>query len=220
MSGTGPPVTELLPPRRTLDTLRAAAATCRACPLYEKGTQTVFGEGSRHARVVLVGEQPGDREDREGHPFVGPAGAVLHQALEAAGVDPGVTYITNVVKHFNWRPQGRRRIHQKPTHGDIEACLPWLEAEVETVHPELLVCLGATAAQALLGSDFRVTQHRGEIAPTSLGLPALVTVHPSSILRTPPDLSREEAMGAFVNDLREVGRHLALSGDEGKGPSE
>lgn len=213
MAGTGPPVSELLPQRRTLSTLREAAAGCRACPLFERGTQTVFGEGPARARLVLVGEQPGDREDREGHPFVGPAGGVLHQGLEAAGIDPGLAYVTNVVKHFNWRPQGRRRIHQKPSHADVEACLPWLEAEVEALHPDLLICLGATAAQALLGSDFRVTQHRGEIAQTRLGVPALVTVHPSSILRTPPELSREQAMEAFVNDLREVARHLGRGGD-------
>jgi uracil-DNA glycosylase family protein len=220
MPGTGPPVTDRLPEPRTLAGLRAAAATCRACPLFEKGTQTVFGEGSEHARVVLIGEQPGDREDKAGHPFVGPAGAVLHRGLEAAGIDPGLTYITGVVKHFNWRPRGRRRIHQNPSHAEIEACLPWGEAEVDVVRPELLVCLGATAAQALLGPDFKVTQHRGEIAPTRFGPPALVTVHPSSVLRTPPPLSREEAMEAFVSDLRGVAQHLARGGDERKGADE
>lgn len=209
MPEIGPPVADLLPERATPTTLREAAAGCHACPLYARATQTVFGEGPDHAQLVLVGEQPGDREDREGHPFVGPAGGLLHQALDAAGIRPDRTYTTNAVKHFNWRPQGRRRIHQKPSHAEVEACLPWLEAEVAMLHPELLVCLGATAAQALLGGSFRVTQHRGEVVPTRLDVPALVTVHPSAILRTPPDQSREDAMAAFVSDLRVAAGRLS-----------
>ena len=201
-------VQERLPQTRTLPALRDAAAGCRACGLWRDTTQTVFGEGPQDARVVLAGEQPGDQEDRQGHPFVGPAGTLLHHALEEAGVDPAITYFTNVVKHFKWRAQGRKRIHQRPNHAEVEACLPWLEAELEALRPELLVCLGSSAAQALVGYSFRVTQHRGELVPTCLDVPALVTVHPSSVLRAPDDEARHQAHADFVADLRQISAAL------------
>ena len=192
----------------TLDGLREAAAGCRACDLYKTATQTVFGEGAEHARVMFVGEQPGDREDREGKPFVGPAGGVLDEALQAAGIDRGHVYITNAVKHFKWKPQGKRRLHQKPNAAEINACRPWLDAEIALIKPELLVLLGATAAQALLGRDFRVTLQRGQFIERP-GLPVIMaTVHPSSILRAPDDESRELEMRAFIEDLRRVAQRL------------
>jgi len=192
----------------TLVGLREAAAGCRACDLYKTATQTVFGEGAEHARVMFVGEQPGDREDREGKPFVGPAGGVLDEALEAAGIDRGQIYITNAVKHFKWKPQGKRRLHQKPNAAEINACRPWLDAELAVVRPELLVLLGATAAQALLGRDFRVTLQRGQFIERP-GLPVIMaTVHPSSILRAPDDESRQLEMRAFIEDLRRVAQRL------------
>ncbi|TMD47220.1 MAG: UdgX family uracil-DNA binding protein [Chloroflexi bacterium] len=197
-----------LPDQLTLDGLRAAAASCRACDLYKSATQTVFGEGAEHARVMFVGEQPGDREDREGKPFVGPAGRVLDDALEAAGIDRSQVYITNAVKHFKWKPQGKRRLHQKPNAAEIDACRPWLDAEIAAVKPEILVLLGATAAQALLGRDFRVTLQRGQSIERP-GLPLmLATVHPSSILRAPDNQTRELAMRAFVQDLTRVAQRL------------
>jgi uracil-DNA glycosylase len=168
----------------------------------------VFGEGAEHAGVMFVGEQPGDREDREGKPFVGPAGGVLDEALEAAGIDRGHVYITNAVKHFKWKPQGKRRLHQKPNAAEINACRPWLDAEIALLKPELLVLLGATAAQALLGRDFRVTLQRGQFIERP-GLPVIMaTVHPSSILRAPDDESRKLEMGAFIEDLRRVAQRL------------
>jgi uracil-DNA glycosylase len=191
----------LVPERPTLPRLREAAAGCRACPLWQTGTQTVFGEGTRSAEVMLVGEQPGDREDREGSPFVGPAGRLLDEALVEAGIDRRLAYVTNVVKHFKWVGRGKRRIHQKPNWSEIAACRPWLEAELAVVQPRVLVCLGATAAQALLGRDFRVTQRRGELVETELAPNALATVHPSSILRADDD-SRDAEYAAFVDDLR------------------
>jgi DNA polymerase len=192
----------------TLDGLREAAATCRACDLYKTGTQTVFGEGAEHAQVMFVGEQPGDREDKEGKPFVGPAGRVLDEALEEAGIDRNRVYITNAVKHFKWKPQGKRRLHQKPNAAEINACRPWLDAEIALVKPHLLVLLGATAAQALLGRDFRVSLQRGQLIERP-GLPAMMaTVHPSSILRAPDDETRELEMRAFVQDLKRVAQHL------------
>ena len=192
-----------------LDALRVEAAGCRACDLWQTGTQTVFGEGPAHARLLLVGEQPGDREDLEGHPFVGPAGALLDRALDEAGIDRATTYLTNAVKHFKWTAKGKRRIHQKPNAGEIEACRPWLEAEMEAVGPEIVVALGATAAQALLGRDFRVTQHRGEFFEQVEGPVVTATVHPSSILRARDDESRHREMAAFVDDLRTVAKRLA-----------
>ena len=199
----------LVPERPTLPKLQQAARGCRACPLWARGTQTVFGEGRRSARVVLVGEQPGDREDLEGKPFVGPAGKLLDRCLEEAGIDRGDAYVTNVVKHFKWEPRGRKRIHQKPNSLEIAACRPWLDAELSVVKPRVLVCLGATAAQALLGPSFRVTKSRGSFVPSRLAPYVTATVHPSSILRAPDDASRRSATRSFVNDLRKVARALA-----------
>lgn len=192
----------VLPERPSLPRLRAAAADCRACPLWEDATQTVFGEGASGVRVLLVGEQPGDVEDREGRPFVGPAGRVLAEALAEAGIDRRDTYVTNAVKHFKWRARGKRRIHQKPNAAEIAACRPWLDAELEIVSPSVLVLLGATAAQALLGRSFRVTKQRGVPVESDLALHVLATVHPSSVLRAPDDAARQEAFAAFAADLR------------------
>jgi len=192
----------------TLEALREAAATCRACDLYKTGTQTVFGEGAEHAEVMFVGEQPGDREDKEGKPFVGPAGRVLVDALEEAGIDRHRVYITNAVKHFKWKPLGKRRLHQKPNAAEINACRPWLDAEIAAVRPHLLVLLGATAAQALLGRDFRVSLQRGQLIERPGLAPVMATVHPSSILRAPDDETRELEMRAFVQDLKRVAQHL------------
>jgi DNA polymerase len=191
----------LIPERPTLKSLREAAAGCKACPLWESGTQTVFGEGGAHADVVFVGEQPGDREDLEGRPFVGPAGQLLDRALEEVEIDRSQVYVTNVVKHFKWKPQGTRRIHQKPNWREIAACRPWLDAEVAVLKPRVLVCLGATAAQALLGRDFRVSRQRGELVDSPLAPKAIATVHPSSILRAE---DRELEYQEFVRDLLKV----------------
>ncbi len=202
------PARELIPKHPTLTGLREAGAGCRACDLYKTGTQTVFGEGAEHARVMFVGEQPGDREDIEGKPFVGPAGRVLDEALSKVGIDRRHVYITNAVKHFKWKPQGKRRLHQKPNAVEINACRPWLEAEIAVVKPKFLVLLGATAAQALLGRDFRVTLQRGQFIERP-GLPlTMATVHPSSILRAPDDESRELEMRAFVQDLKRLAQRL------------
>lgn len=192
------------PSRPTLDALRKAAAGCRACPLWERGTQTVFGDGNAHARVMLVGEQPGNDEDLAGRPFVGPAGKLLDRALDQAGIDRRRVYVTNVVKHFKWEPSGKRRIHTKPNAGEIAACRPWLDAELELVKPEVLVCLGATAAQALLGRQFRVSKERGRFVPSPLAPRVLATVHPSAILRAPDDETRHAEMARFVDDLTKV----------------
>ena len=202
----------LIPEQPTVESLRAAAAGCTACHLHEIGTQTVFGEGSPDARVMLVGEQPGDQEDKAGRPFVGPAGRVLDEALEAAGIDRGGTYVTNVVKHFKWTRRGKVRLHQKPNAEEVRACLPWLEAELAVVKPEALVCLGATAAQALLGSSFRVTAHRGEWVDSPLAPKVTATVHPSSILRAPDAEARELAFKGLVADLARVAEALAEDG--------
>jgi DNA polymerase len=190
-----------------LDDLRLRATGCKACDLWKGGTQTVFGEGARDAEVMMVGEQPGDREDIEGHPFVGPAGRVLDKALERAGIDRDRVYITNVVKHFKWQPRGKRRIHQKPNLEEITACRQWLEGELAAVKPRVLVCLGATAAQALLGRQFRVSRQRGEFVESPLAERVTATVHPSSILRGEPE-DREAAMADFVSDLEGVAREL------------
>jgi uracil-DNA glycosylase len=195
--------TRYFPDRLSLSALRAAAAGCKACDLWKTGTQTVFGEGARKSEVMLVGEQPGDAEDREGRPFVGPAGQLLDRALEQAGIDRGVAYVTNVVKHFKWQARGKRRIHQKPNWAEMTACRPWLEAELQVVKPTVLVCLGATAAQALLGRDFRVTRQRGQLVESPLAPKVIATVHPSSILRA-DEANREAEMAAFVTDLRKV----------------
>ena len=194
----------LVPADPTLPKLREAAAGCTACPLWRTGTQTVFGEGLPRAEVVLVGEQPGDQEDLAGKPFVGPAGKVLDRALEEAGIDRRLAYVTNVVKHFKWQARGKRRIHQKPNWSEIAACRPWLDAELSVIQPRVLVCLGSTAAQALFGRDFRVTQRRGELIETPLAPTALATVHPSSILRAPDDATRQAEYAAFVDDMRQV----------------
>ncbi|MGZ3441709.1 MAG: UdgX family uracil-DNA binding protein [Polyangia bacterium] len=197
----------------SLKTLREEAAGCTRCDLYRRATQTVFGEGPRHARVILVGEQPGDQEDRSGHPFVGPAGKLLDQALVAAGIDRGDVYVTNVVKHFKWEPRGKRRIHQKPTAREIAACRPWLDAELAAVRPQVLVALGATAAQALFGRSFKVTRLRGRELPSTLAPHVLATVHPSSILRAPDDETRRRELRAFVDDLTVVAKLLQAGGE-------
>ena len=196
-----------VPDSRDLKMLRTAAKGCKACPLWRRGTQTVFGEGSAHARVMFVGEQPGDKEDLEGLPFVGPAGGVLDKALDEAGVDRSLVYVSNAVKHFKWERRGKRRIHKKPNAMEIAACRPWLDAEIEAVQPEVIVCLGATAAQALLGKQFRVTKSRGEIIESE-GKTMLATVHPSSILRAPDDESRRIEREKFVDDLRALNKYL------------
>jgi uracil-DNA glycosylase len=192
----------LIPERPTLPKLREAAAGCTACDLYKTGTQTVFGEGTRNADVMFVGEQPGDQEDKAGKPFVGPAGRLLDEALGDAGIDRSKVYVTNAVKHFKWVGRGKRRIHQKPNWGEIAACHPWLEAELAVVKPRVLVCLGATAAQALLGRQFRVTKERGKPVDSDLAEHVLATIHPSAILRDPE--TREQEYAAFVRDLEVV----------------
>ena len=199
-----------VPDQRDLDTLQAAASECKACDLWKTGTQTVFGEGSAHAEVMLVGEQPGDQEDKQGRPFVGPAGHVLDEALDAAGIDRSKVYVTNVVKHFKWTAQGKRRIHKKPNAEEIAACKPWLQAELESVQPRMLICLGATAAQALLGRTFRVTKDRGHLVESPLAPMVMATVHPSSILRAADDESRKVEMKRFVEDLRAAADALAV----------
>jgi uracil-DNA glycosylase len=200
----GEPVPDLLPDRPTLASVRAVAAGCKACDLYKKGTQTVFGEGPQRSVIMLVGEQPGDAEDLAGHPFVGPAGRLLDRALEEAGIDRRRVYVTNVVKHFKWEPRGKRRIHAKPNAGEIGACRPWLETEIALVKPRVLVCLGATAAQALLGKTFKVSKQRGTIVASSLAPIVTATIHPSSILRAPDEEGRREEMRRFVEDLKKV----------------
>jgi uracil-DNA glycosylase family protein len=196
-----------LPDRRSLTALREAAAGCRACPLWENATQTVFGEGRGTADVMFVGEQPGDQEDKAGKPFVGPAGRLFDRALEEAGIERGTTYVTNAVKHFKWQPRGKRRLHQKPSWGELAACRPWLEAELEAVAPRALVLLGATAAQSLLGRQFRVTRQRGELLESDLAKIVVATVHPSSILRA-RNGDREREFAALVDDLRVVASAL------------
>jgi DNA polymerase len=203
---------DFLPPTRTLPALAEAAKDCRGCDLYANAAQTVFGQGPVGADIMLVGEQPGDREDLEGHPFVGSAGRLLDRALEAAGIDRTRVYVTNAVKHFKFESRGKRRIHKKPNAEEIRACRPWLEAELAAVDPKIVVCLGATAAQAVIGRSFKVTQHRGEIVDTSLDVPVTATVHPSSILRSPDDRTREAETEAFVRDLKTVTRALRARG--------
>jgi uracil-DNA glycosylase family protein len=198
---------DFIPERLSLPALREAAAGCRGCHLWEVGTQTVFGEGAADAEAMFVGEQPGDQEDKAGKPFVGPAGRLFDEALEAAGIDRSTTYVTNAVKHFKWQARGKRRIHQKPNWAEMTACRPWLEAEIAVVKPRVLVLLGATAAQSLLGRDFRVTKHRGELLESDLADYVTATVHPSSILRGEPE-ERKSAFAAFVDDLRVVASAL------------
>src|SRR3989441_1393044 len=191
-----------VPATSNLKEVREAARHCTACPLYKTGTQTVFGEGPKTPALMLVGEQPGDYEDIAGKPFVGPAGKILDQALEESGIDRTKVYVTNAVKHFKWEPRGKRRIHQKPNSREIAACRPWLEAELRLVKPKLLVCLGATAAQAIFGPSFRVTRERGKVLSSKLAPRVLATVHPSSLLRQPDEASRQREYKLFVTDLR------------------
>ncbi len=195
---------EYLPQKRSLKSLRQAAARCRGCDLYKAATQTVFGEGKARARLLFVGEQPGDVEDRQGHPFVGPAGMLLRKAMAAANIEPANVYITNAVKHFKYIVRGKRRIHAKPKVIEIQACAPWLRSEIELVRPDVVVALGATAAQALLGSAFRLTKHRGEVMTSPLAPRVVATVHPSSILRAPDDQTRRRELGKFIEDLRGI----------------
>jgi uracil-DNA glycosylase len=200
----GQPVADLLPDRPSLPKVRETAAGCKACDLYARGTQTVFGEGPKMASVMLVGEQPGDAEDVAGRPFVGPAGRLLDRALEQAGIDRSTVYLTNVVKHFKWEPRGKRRIHAKPNAAEIGACRPWLDTEIALVKPRVLICLGATAAQALLGRGFKVSQQRGAPVESPLAPVVGATVHPSSVLRAPDDESRRDAMRRLVEDLKRI----------------
>ena len=199
---------KLIPDRPTIASVRDAAKDCQACDLYLRGTQTVFGEGARKAQLMFVGEQPGDQEDLAGHPFVGPAGKLLDRALADAGIDRAGVYVTNVVKHFKWEPRGKRRIHKKPNAAEIAACRPWLDTEIQLVKPRAIVCLGATAAQALLGRQFKVTAHRGEFVASTLAPIVLATVHPSSILRAPDEDTRHREMASFTDDLRKVSKAL------------
>jgi DNA polymerase len=189
--------------------VRAAAKDCQACDLYRHATQTVFGEGAPKASLMLIGEQPGDAEDIAGHPFVGPAGKLLDRALEEAGIDRSAVYVTNVVKHFKWEPRGKRRIHKKPRAGEIAACRPWLETEIDLVKPRVIVCLGATAAQALLGPQFKVTAQRGRPIPSPFAPFVMATVHPSSLLRAPDDETRRRETKRFIGDLRKAARALS-----------
>src|SRR3954465_7195772 len=201
--------TPFRPERRTLKDLREAAAGCRGCHLWRGATQTVFGEGLKKSRVMLVGEQPGDREDREGRPFVGPAGRELDRGLEAAGIIRADAYVTNVVKHFKFEERGRRRIHATPKRFEIDACKPWLEEELRVIGPQAVVLLGATAAKAILGSSFRVTKQRGELLDSDLAPIVSATIHPSAILRAPDDAARESERQSFIADLKNVARALA-----------
>jgi uracil-DNA glycosylase family protein len=199
------------PERKSLKAFRDAAADCKACDLWKRGTQTVFGEGPRRAEVLFVGEQPGNEEDLSGKPFVGPAGRLLNDALTEAGIDREQTYVTNIVKHFKWEPRGKRRIHKKPNAGEIAACRPWLEAEIGLIKPKVIVCLGATAAQALLGPKFKVSKQRGQFIESALAPYILATVHPSSILRAPDDETRHAEKRRFVDDLKKVAQVLSKS---------
>lgn len=198
----------LIPNKPTLDELREAAAECTACPLYRNATQTVFGEGPEQARIMFVGEQPGDSEDLAGHPFVGPAGKLLDSSMKAAGIDRRQAYVTNAVKHFKWVPRGARRIHSKPSSMEIAACFPWLEAEIAVVKPRVVVALGATAAQALFGKAFRVTRERGRLVPSRFAPYAVATVHPSSLLRAPDEETRRREMELFIGDLKKIAEVL------------
>lgn len=199
----------LIPPRPTINKLRAVAVECKACHLWKLGTQTVFGEGRQTSMIMFVGEQPGNSEDLEGRPFVGPAGGLLDRALEEAGIDRSRVYVTNVVKHFKWEPRGKRRIHKKPNGAEITACRPWLEAEIRVVKPRAIVCLGATAAQALIGPKFKVSLQRGRFVESPLAEFVTATVHPSSILRAPTDEARRMETQEFIDDLRKIAKALS-----------
>lgn len=203
------PAQKKIPSTPTLSGLAKISKDCKACDLWRRGTQTVFGEGETNSKVMFVGEVPGDQEDRAGKPFVGPAGNLLDKALIEAGIDRSKVYVTNAVKHFNWEPRGKRRIHKKPNAAEIAACRPWLDAEIAKLRPKVIVCLGATAAQALLGKTFRVTQHRGEFIESALAPYVAATVHPSSILRAPDDAARHEEMKRFVADLKKIAKVIS-----------
>ena len=194
----------LIPPRPSIPKLRDAAAACKACDLWKTGTQTVFGEGKQTSTVMFIGEQPGDREDLAGRPFVGPAGGLLDKALAEAGIDRTKVYVTNVVKHFKWEPRGKRRIHKKPNAVEIRACRPWLDAEIRVVKPRAIICLGSTAAQAVIGPKFRVSIQRGQFVESDLAEFVTATVHPSSILRTPTDDARRAETARFIDDLKKI----------------
>lgn len=202
---------QLIPDHPTLGNLREAVAGCQACGLWRDATQAVFGEGPRNARVMMIGEVPGDQEDRQGHPFVGPAGKVLDRALSAAGIARSDVYVTNIVKHFKFEPRGKRRIHKKPNALEISACRPWLDAELAVIRPQIVVLLGATAAQGILGRTFRVTQQRGRWVQSTIAPYVLATVHPSAILRAPDEQSRHEEMQQFIEDLKPVAERLHTS---------
>jgi DNA polymerase len=197
-----------VPDTTSLRTLSAAAHACRGCDLYKTATQVVFGAGPRTAHVVFIGEQPGDQEDRQGEPFVGPAGVLLDKALEDAGIPRNEVYVTNAVKHFKWEPRGKRRIHKKPRLSEVKACRPWLEAELRAIKPAVVVCLGATAAQAVLGPQFKLMQHRGEVLPSTLAEHVVATIHPSAVLRAPDSEGRRAAYEMLVADLRVVAKTL------------
>ncbi len=203
-----PTAIDFVPDSRSLAKLRAAATECQGCDLYRRATQTVFGEGAAHARLMLVGEQPGDQEDLVGRPFVGAAGRLLDEMLEEAGIDRRITYVTNIVKHFKWTPRGKKRLHARPSARQISACRPWLEAEIAAVEPELIVCLGATAAQGLLGRTFRVTRQRGKLLTGALARWMLATYHPSAILRAPEEADRKRLRREFAKDLQVVAHCL------------
>ncbi len=194
----------LIPPRPTIPKLRDAAADCKACDLWKTGTQTVFGEGKQSSLIMFIGEQPGDKEDLAGLPFVGPAGGLLDKALAEAGIDRAKVYVTNVVKHFKWEPRGKRRIHKKPNAVEITACRPWLQSEIAVIKPRAIICLGSTAAQAVIGPKFRVSTQRGEFVKSELAEYVTATVHPSSILRAPSDEARRSERARFVDDLRKI----------------
>ena len=199
---------DFLPDKISYESLRAAAETCEGCDLYKLATQTVFGEGPKNSKIILVGEQPGDEEDKQGHPFIGPAGRLLDQALEEAGIDRSQVYTTNAVKHFKWKPAGKRRLHQKPSAREVDACRAWLVGEIEAIEPYIVVCLGATAAQSLLGKNFRVTKSRGQWLEFE-NRRIIATVHPSSILRAPDPQARDDQYFAFVADLKIVAKELS-----------
>jgi DNA polymerase len=203
------PIEALIPERPSIKSLRNLAKDCKACDLWKRGTQTVFGDGKKRARVMLIGEQPGNEEDLSGRPFVGPAGKLLDQAMEEAGIDRDQIYVTNVVKHFKWEPRGKRRIHKRPNSVEIAACRPWLEAEIDLIRPDVIVCLGATAAQALLGRQFRVSRERGIFVESSLAPKVMATIHPSSILRAPDDRARHKERRHLIEDLRRVSREIS-----------